>query len=132
MSEDLQPEESAEPKRGGCVMLWLAFMLAAYVLAAAQTLIFRTQIMEAMPSLTEGRLKLIFFLYVVGVPLIVAMLRGRRWGVYGFALVSLVQAGHFMMVYGDLQSAVRPLIGLGLLLVVLNVGGENKAWARLK
>jgi hypothetical protein len=69
---------------------------------------------------------------VVNIACAIALLRWKKWGFYGMvgtaaiALIINIAAG-----LGVGRSLVG-LIGIGILYWVLNMGGEKKAWPRLK
>jgi hypothetical protein len=62
---------------------------------------------------------------------VIALFRWRRWGFYGFVIVTGLAIG--TNIYAGLGTALSLLgiLRVAFLYWVLNMGGGNKAWTRL-
>ena len=69
---------------------------------------------------------------IASVVFALALWRWRRWGFYGFIGVAVIAFLNNLAVGVSPIHCLVGLIGIGVLFWVLNIGGENKAWPRLK
>jgi hypothetical protein len=84
------------------------------------------------PNLTHTSVGIICVVSVLNVAFAIALLRWRRWGFYGFLGTTLVAFAVNLRIGLSLGHVANGLIGIVILVVLLNLGGENKAWRQLK
>ncbi len=56
----------------------------------------------------------------------------KRWGFYGYIVANLVLCGANFAAGIDVVRALAPLVWVGCLIGVMQIGGRYKAWNRLR
>jgi hypothetical protein len=128
---DAQPQPVIRRHPLLSVFLW--WLVAANAIAAILAPFLLVSIRrQSTPDFPEWAGWPFALLSALGAACAVALLSTKKWGFYGYALTA---AGIFALnVYagvGPVASAVG-LIGTAILFAVLHIGGENKAWSRLR
>lgn len=123
-----QPSTSRE--RPWFVTGWLWFMLLANSLSAASYLFFAHAIQQALPHISELQMVLLGLGGVANIVFCVAILRWKKWGVWGLLLMTGLAFAFNYWALG-LRSALLGLSGFVILVVLLNVGGERRVWPKL-
>jgi hypothetical protein len=119
-------------QRHGCLTAWLIFMIIANAATAVLTPLSVGGMKQAGLNISPLMIGLIVICAIVNIACAIALFRWKKWGFYGsvatavIALIINIAAG-----LGVAQS-LAGLIGIGILYWVLNMGGEKKAWPRLK
>jgi len=140
------PQQQSPPtsQRHGCLTAWLVVALIANTLClwyACDTItkiivyFSRKTVNSALvPALTHDRNILIMtaICNVGNILAVIALFRWRKWGAYALYAIPVINLG-FRMMAGE-RNRIFVILPIHMLLVyiVLNVGGEKKAWPRLK
>jgi hypothetical protein len=123
-----QSPVSGHKKRHGCLTTYLItlFTLGLFNL---WILYGSLQSIEAMPVWQR------LFILISNVSAfiwIIALFKWRKWGFWGWCF-TVVSGIIYSLVDGDsIVGAFYPLVGLGILYGVLQIGGENKGWNQLE
>lgn len=123
-----QPSMSRE--RPWFVTVWLWLMIVANGLTASGYLFFAHVIQRSLPHVSEFQIMLFGVVGVANVVFSVALLRWKKWGVWGLLLTAIV-AFAFNYWTAGLASALLGLSGFVILVVLLNVGRERRVWPKL-
>jgi len=124
-----QPSKSRE--RPWFVTVWLWFIIVANGLTALWYLLFTHLIQRSLPHLSGFLIIMLFGVAcVANVAFAVALLRWKRWGVWGLLLTTVLAFGFNYWALG-LGSALIGLSGFVILVALLNVGGERGVWPKL-
>jgi hypothetical protein len=122
----------ADPQRHGCLTAWLVLM----IIANAAT-VFMTPL--SIPSMRQAGLDpspigigVIVLCGIANIIFAIALFRWMKWGFYGFVATSAVALVTNLMMGLSIAASLFGLVGIALLYWVLNMGGENKAWPRLR
>lgn len=122
----------AEGQRHGCLTTWLVLM----IIANAATLIMTPL---SVPSMRQAGLNpsalgigVIVICAVANIFFAIALFRWQRWGFYGFVATSAVALIANIAMGVGIGPSLFGLVGVALLFWVLNMGGAEKAWPRLR
>lgn len=115
------------PGRGGCLRLWLAFMIVGYALGILHVLLFRDRLQAMRPDVPTVYFDVMLAAGMLNISCVVALLRGRRWGFYGIALLSLGIAVYNYALGLQLQQSIQVLLGFLLLAGVLAISRPASA-----
>ena len=63
---------------------------------------------------------------------LIALFRWRKWGVYGWIAMRVISLGSILVSGPTPRAFVFLIIDMLLLYLVLNLGGEKRAWTRLR
>jgi hypothetical protein len=73
---------------------------------------------------------LVLLFAVADIIFVVALFRWQRWGFYGYVVTNVIVAALGLSFgYGK---SILGLVGIAILYLALNIGGDRKAWPRLK
>jgi hypothetical protein len=125
-------ETNTTPKRHGCVTAWLIFMLVANALTIAVYGLFGAKTRASMPSMPAW----VSWAFLVGAAancvFAVFLLLWKRWAFYAFCVPAPVVFVINLSIGVPLLSALLGFLGPVVLYLVLQIGGEEKAWSHLK
>lgn len=85
-----------------------------------------------MPWLSVVIMIVLIVLAVLQVIFAVALLKWKRWGFYALLTLSVLMAIASLVLGLGVAQAVSCLTGAALTFLVLQIGGERKAWPRLR
>ncbi len=120
--------QEIEKKRGGCLTAWLIFMLIANSLTALYYLV-SLAIGEGLPGIPQWAKYILAVGCILNIVFAVAILRWKRWGVYGFGFVSIV-AFIFNLATG--LPIFNPIAALGLVGIIVLVILVRPVWEYIK
>ena len=124
---DSQPTVTKK-SRHGCLTTWLILIIIANIIIP----ILVVMAVNSNPGKYPGwviPLEIIFGVWAVVCAL--ALFMWKKWGFYGFC-VGAVATIIIYIVIGSYAYVFTPLISLGLLYAVLNIGAFNKGWPQLE
>ena len=105
------PETAGPPKRHWCFTTWLILAFIANIYLAAKL------------GLIFGAVNLIF---------IFALYKWQKWGFTGLFIIATVMFILNLTNGVEFWKASSGLAAVAVLYGILNLGGDNKAWSRLK
>jgi len=111
--ETTPTKTSQPPKRHWCFTAWLICAVLASIILAVLT-----------------PFGLIYF--PANMVMIIALYKWRRWGFTGFAIIVTVTFVLKLTNGVDLFKSALSFVSLAILYVVLQIGGDKKAWKYLK
>jgi hypothetical protein len=120
------------PTRHGCLTAWLIFMIVANSATALITPFTLSGMREAGLTPSSVTIGIIILCAVANVGFAIALLRWHKWAFYGFIVTSIIAFAINISIGIGVGRALVGLIGVALLYLMLNIGGEKKAWPRLK
>ena len=100
-----------EQKRGGCLTAFLIAMLIVNSLAAALYFFLHARILASYPRAPGFLMYLLGFMCLANVGFAAAVWYWKKWGVYGFAAMSVV------------AFAINLYLGIGLIQLLLGLAG---------
>jgi Tol biopolymer transport system component len=124
----ITPDTNPQKKvRHGCLtaylilMIWggLAFLYMSYGLIQSQT-------MPLWQILFAVSVEISYFIWII------ALFKWKEWGFWGWCLTVAALIIYNLIVGDSIIAAFYPLVGLGILYGVLQIGGENKGWNQLE
>ena len=71
-------------------------------------------------------------LHACAVVCAIAILKWKKWGFWGLCVGYVCMAALNVSLGWGLEHAFGGLVGLALLILLLNIGGEDNAWAQLE
>ena len=123
---------TGEPPRHGCLTTWLVLIVVLNALTALATPFTSVYAQQAGMKLSPLLIAVLVACAVVNVVCAVALFRWQRWGFYGIVAVAIIGMIVNLAAGLSIGKALFGFIGVGILYWVLNMGGPNKAWPRLK
>jgi hypothetical protein len=105
-------------------------MIVANGLTAFRYFFFANDILRSLPYMSEFQIMLLGAACVANIVFAVALLRWKKWGVWGLLLTTTLVFAFNSWAFG-LTSALIGLSGFVILVVLLNVGGERRVWPKL-
>lgn len=75
---------------------------------------------------------LITLCYLADIVFAVALLRWRKWGFFGFVVTTAISVFVHMSMGMGIVRSLYGFAGIAILYGVLEIGGANKAWGRLR
>ncbi len=135
MNEPVVPPQlpvSSTPPRHGCLTAWLIFMIVANALTAIFTPFSTARLaqMGLHPSLILTVILVVCALFNIACA--VALLRFMKWGFYGFVATAVIALFVNLAIGLGIGQVAFGLVGIAILYGVLNIGGPEKAWPRLR
>ena len=79
-----------EKKRGGCLTAWLIFMLTANSLLALYYLVYLSGVGLPLLDVPQWAIYILTVGTILNVVFAVAIVRWKKWGLYGFAAITKV------------------------------------------
>src|SRR5262249_27191787 len=132
MSEPLpEPQPRAPKSRHGCATAWLVFMIIANAAVALMYLAMGGEIQRQVPHFPGSALPVLIVCVLLNIVFAVACLFWKKWGFYGFAVMSVVIFIINLLAGVGIQSATG-LLGVVILYAVLQIGGEHSTWKQLE
>jgi hypothetical protein len=122
----------AKPHRQmhGCLTTWLWLIIGMNIIGAVATLVMPS--LEDLPDLPGWYLPVSTAATVFVIIFAVALLKWKAWGFWGLValegisvLINIAASGNYWAIPGG-------LMGVAILVMLLNMGGENKAWNNLE
>ena len=112
------PAVSQERKRGGCLTITLGLMLVANPLTSLYYLLAGSTVRQAMPNIPGWALPTLGLLSLANFAFVLGTWHWKKWGVYGFAISSLLV---FLInsAYLGVGTAVFGLLGIAVLVVLV-------------
>jgi hypothetical protein len=130
MTNDTAPQKTPPRQMHGCLTIWLWMIIILNITGTIITVIRPYQFADiVLPS---------WYLPVAGadtalvILFAVALLKWRSWGFWGLVAMEGVSVLIAIAESGDYTSIIGGLIGVTILVMLLNLGGEDKAWNHLK
>ena len=123
--------ELDKPKPHGCFVALLLFTIIANAGVGAFYLIGAARKEAPLTDSVELGLAVVILALVCNVVFAVALLRWKRWGVYGFVAATLVDIGAHLWLGDMVTEVLWSLVFIGLLLWTLQMGGADRAWVHL-
>jgi len=109
----------APRERGGCLTVFLVFIMGANVLALVYLCSLTTQVSRYSSASAMPILALAFGFQSAVLACAAGMWNWKRWGYYGLAAVYVIEAG-IMLLAGNLSMVVGAVIALGILFGLVN------------
>ena len=122
----MNPAESTERKRGGCLTAWLAFVMLANLFVVLHHLYYLSagwRALPGLPGLPAWVVPVETLLAVVACVCIIGIWKWKRWGFYGF--IGLYLIGFAVNLFAvnlkitGFALAVPGLVGLVILVVLV-------------
>jgi len=114
----------------GCLTTWLWLIIVLNILGAGAT-IAAPALME-LSDLPSWYLPVSIVTTVLVVFFAAALLKWKAWGFWGMVamegisvLINIAESGNYLSIAGG-------AMGVAILVILLNMGGENKAWNYLE
>ena len=126
----LPPEQP--PQRHGCLTAWLVFMIVINAIMAVLTPISIAGWKQMGLNPSPVYIGVIVLCLISNVVFAIALLRWQKWGFYGFIAASIVALAENLSLGFGVAQSLFGLIGIAILYCLLNMGGDLKAWPRLK
>jgi|WetSurMetagenome_2_1015567.scaffolds.fasta_scaffold499741_1 hypothetical protein len=130
MTNETTPQNSPPRQMHGCLTIWLWMIIILNITGVIITVVKPSQLGDVvLPSwylpvaLTDTALVILFAL---------ALLKWRAWGFWGLVAMEGISVLIAIAESGDYTSIIGGVIGVTLLVMLLHLGGENKAWNHLK
>lgn len=123
---------SLPAERHGCLTAWLVFMIIANAATAVITPLSIAGMRQAGLQPSPISIGVIVICAIANIIFAVALFRWQRWGFYGFIAASAVALITNLSLGLGIGQSLFGLVGIFILYWVLNMGGERKAWPRLK
>jgi len=120
------------PQRHGCLITWLVFMIIANIATAVITPASIEGMKRAGLHPSPVGIGIIVICALANVAFAIALFRWYRWGFYSFLVTSAIALIVNLSMGLGIAQCLFGLVGIALLYWVLNMGGQNKAWPRLK
>lgn len=120
------------PYHHGCLSAWLACSVIFSAINVITTPFLFNFAKRSAPGLTHAGVVLICVLSLLNVMFAVALLRWKRWGFYGFLANSIAALVINLSIGLGLGSSTIGLFGVVILAILLNLGGNQRAWRHLK
>jgi hypothetical protein len=121
-AQNTAPPPRSERKRHGCLTTWLIIMvilnLLGILLVAGIFAAYDAPGWLLAVSIGSGLLSLLF---------IIGVFMWKKWGAYGIIAIYIISI-ILDIVSGSYTSIAGSVIGLSVFLMVMNMGGENRAW----
>jgi len=120
-----------QKKRHGCLTTWLVLIIVFNVIAIIIAVPKGSPSAEDILPWPQYLISILFSLINIGFA--IGLFRWKRWAFWGFC-TSSAAAAIVNMIFGELVifALAGFFIELAVLLFVLTVGGENKAWNQLE
>jgi len=120
-----------ERKRHGFLTLWLIIIIGANSIEVLRQFFFRDILMEAYPTVPEWVFIGIGLTASINIICATALFKWKKWGFWGFLLSSLAGVILYLQLEVGVQ-ALGSLVGVTVLFIALNIGGERKGWYQLE
>lgn len=107
-------------------------MIIANTLAAVATPLSVTTMRQSGLTPNLFTLAVVTLCAAANVAFAVALFKWQKWGFYGFIVTCTIALVINLYIGVGIGHSLTGLIGFVILYWVLNIGGANKAWPRLK
>lgn len=118
-------------KMHGCLTAWLILMIIANVLLAIASPTLIETVKKANPDFPVWALWFAMCMGILNVVFAAALFAWKKWGFYGFATTTIIAFGVNLYTGAALGQAFAGLGGIALLFLMLQLGGDRKAWTQL-
>ena len=125
------PEPQKTKRRHGCLSIWL-FLSIAFDLLFMVLYLSGSGFSTSPKGVPEWAMPALVTLLVFEIICAVALFLWKKWGFWGFCLVNVI--GFFIdsgLGVNLLWPTTQIVLKIVLLIVVLNIGKEDKAWPQL-
>jgi hypothetical protein len=123
--------KDAPKQRHGCATAWLTLMVASNTGVPIMILARGDEIRRQVPDYPDWAMPAGVVACLLNIVFILALFAWQKWGFYG--LVAMSALGFAMNLAAGLgaQAAVG-LVGIVILFLVLQIGGERSTWKQLE
>ena len=119
-------------QRHGCATAWLVLMMISNLAVAIITPLSGESIQKVTPGFPVWVVWPIAVFGALNVVFAFALFCWKKWGFYGFAVTALIGSGINLYVGIALSQVIGGFAGVLVLFLVLQIGGERKAWTQLE
>lgn len=122
-----------KPKqRHGCLIAFLIYLIVANAITTVFNILKTADIQRQYPRFPLWGIWALPVLGVLNIFFALALFRWKKWGFFGYALTSL--SIFALNVYGGvgILFTINILVGVVILFVALQIGGERKGWPQLE
>jgi hypothetical protein len=121
-----------QKQRHGFLAVYLGSLLAFAVIGTAYDVVVALAYTRDIPFHDRWTYLVSVLSGALGVVFLVALLRWKKWGFYGFVLLCTADLGFRWTSFGyPMRDAVSTFVALVVLCVALQVGGERQGWKQL-
>ena len=135
MNEPIVPPElpvATTPPRHGCLTAWLIFIIVVSALSAIATPISMSRLAQAGLHPSPLVTIVLVLCALANIGFAIALFRFLKIGFYGFVVTAVIALVANLALGLGIGQAVFGLVGIAILYGVLNIGGPEKAWPRLR
>jgi hypothetical protein len=125
-------EANTSPKRHGCVMVWLCYMLIMNALTIAVYALLNEKVRATFPMMANWVLWVFGAGAVANIIFAVFLFRWKRWAFYGYCIPAPIIFAINLSIGIPFLQALIALLGPIILYLALQIGGPNKTWNYLK
>jgi hypothetical protein len=126
------PETQKTKKRHGCLSIWL-FLSIAFDLVFVVIYLSGSGFSLSPKGVPNWAMPALVTLLILEIICAVALFLWKKWGFWGFCLVNVI--GFFINIgigVNLLWPTTQIVLRIALLIVVLNIGDEDKGWLQLE
>ena len=118
--------------RHGCLTAWLTFMLIVNTACLIATPLWAPNMAKAGFQFSNTSLAVMVICLISSLAFTMALFRWKRWGFWGHCVIAVVALVNNLSMGTGIAESMSGFLGLGLLVLFLNIGDADKAWSRLK
>ncbi len=118
-------------QRHGCLTAWLILMIVLNGLTALFTPLSATLVRNNLPNFPLWVLGVMTLCALLNVLYAVMLLKWKKWGFYGFCATTAIAFSLNLYAGIGIFRSLLGLLGIIILYILLNIGGERKAWSHM-
>ena len=119
-------------KRHGLLTAYLFFMIATNSIVVLSYIFGSASVKQIYPNISNLQIVALTLGGIVNVICAFAILKWRRWGIYGLAAITVMGSAINFSIGFSISQIMLGFVGIIILLIALNIGGNRRAWPRLK
>jgi hypothetical protein len=120
----------SKKQRPGCLTIWLWLIIIFNVLGVILTAV--GNIITDKLNLPAWYLPVAIVTAMFVVVFALALLKWKAWGFWGLVAMEGISALSSIAESGNYYVIINAVIGVAILVLLLNMGGANKAWNQLE
>jgi hypothetical protein len=119
-----------QKQRNGCLTIWLWLIIIFNILGVILTAV-GTTVTDNL-NLPAWYIPVAIIATVFVVIFAIALLKWKAWGFWGLVAMEGISALSSIAESGNYYVIINAIIGVVILVLLLNMGGPNKAWNQLE
>ena len=122
---------SESKQRHDCLTVWLIFMLIGNLAATLTNIWNGSMVIQNLQTMPSPTMVILGVLSIFNLICVIALFKWKKWGFWGLIASSIVTLFINLSIGMGIGPSLLGLCGVVFLIVILNIGKEDKGWPQL-